>query len=531
MRTLTKTLAGWIIIIVVLGGGLATGLPAQAQTSRVLLNIGWPWDPVNLDPAADWTQAGQTIRRLVYDSLLDYSPKGELIPSLATSWQASADGRVYTFKLRQGVKFHDGTTFDAAAAKYGLDRAIAVKGGPFSPLVGSVIESVAVVDNYTIRVTLKGPFGPFLSKMGAIWSRVFVCPQEARRAEVNRDMGARWLADNMCGTGPYRFGAWVRETRVVLRQFRDYWGGWSVENPIQVVNFQIVSEPSSRRLMIERGDLDIAYLIPVQDLQALDKKPGVRVLAYSDQPLVQYYLWMLSGRPPMNNVKVRQAISYAISYDKIANNILSGYAKPARGPLPAGMWGFDPTTPRYPRDLDKARTLLREAGLNQPTGITVRLMWFTGFEEQRLIVQQIQSDLAEIGITVQPLEATSAVARQLRQKLETAPEMSIFFTAPEVDPDDYLYRFHSGQTEPVGRNLGWYKNARVDQLLDQARALVDRRQRARIYSQVQRLLVEDAAAAYLFTSPTIIIMRDNISGFEYVPFYDIAFNANDMSKR
>ncbi|HEY3246909.1 MAG TPA: ABC transporter substrate-binding protein [bacterium] len=486
---------------------------------------------MNLDPAADSTQAGQTIRRLVYDGLLEYSPKGELIPSLATSWQASPDGRVYTFKLRQGVMFHDGTIFDAAAAKYGLDRAIAVKGGPFAPAVGSVIESVTVVDSSTIRVTLKEPFGPFLSKMGAIWSRVFVCPQQARRAEVNGDMGANWLADNMCGTGPYRFGAWVRETRVVLRQFRDYWGGWPLETPIQVVNFLIVSEPSSRRLMIERGDLDIAYLIPLQDLQALDKKPGVKVLAYSDQPLVQYYLWMLSGRPPLNNVKVRQAISYAISYDKIANNILSGFAKPARGPLPAGMWGFDPATPRYPRDLDKARALLREAGLSQPTGITVRLMWFTGFEEQRLIAQQIQSDLAEIGITVQPLEATSAVARQLRQKLETAPEMSIFFTASEVDPDDYLYRFHSGQIEPVGRNLGWYKNARVDQLLDQARALVDRRQRARVYSQVQNLLVEDAATAYLFTMPTIIIMRDNIAGFVYVPFYDIAFNASGMSKK
>lgn len=499
------------------------GATAYAATPKDTLVVGVASDPSVLDPGVssdnfDWREIYPAYDRLVKYKVVDGKGSTEVEPMLAESWAVSDDGLVWTFKLRQGPTFTDGTPVDAAAVKFSLDRTRAIGMGPADNI--EAIDTVEVVDPQTVNITLKYPFAPFLQIL-AVDGCSIVNPAIMKH-EKDGDMARAWLVQNMDGSGPFVLKEWVRGERLVLEARPDYWGG---APKLKRVVIRPMRESSDRRLAIEKGDIDITESILIDQLAALEENPNVRVERHDGQ-FVEY-VYINTTKPILDDPKVRQALSYAVDYQGIIDHVLQGNGTQMRGPIPEGMWGHDPEAFMFTRDVEKAKALLKEAGYENGFDLTLI------YSERRATWEQIatimQSNFKDIGVN---LNLELMANPTLRDRVANKDfELCLGAWSPDfADPYMFANFWYDSEKAGMPGNRAFYKNDEVDALLRKAASSTNQEERVELYKQMQKIAIMDAPYLLLYQVKSVVPVRENVKGFVFNPMLESMYNFEGIWK-
>jgi peptide/nickel transport system substrate-binding protein len=447
-------------------------------------------------------------------------------PALAHRWEISDDGRRYTFHLRKDVRFHDGTDFDAGAVKFNFERMLNEDHpfhhtGPF-PLsfFFDKIESVEVIDRHTVLFRLAEPFAPLLSNL-AYPTGLMVSPAAVRRHGA--DYGRR-----AAGTGPFRFVQWEPRRRVLLERSPDYWGEPARS---RVLVFRPLTDPMTRVAELMAGGVDMVTELSPDNVALLRTHPGFRVHEQTGPHL--WFLILNTRDGPFRDRRVRQAVNYAIDKRALVEHVLQNTATVAAGPVPEAFgWAYNERVEPYPHDPERARSLLREAGLGG--GVTVRLVAPTSGSGMLAPVQMaaaIQGNLAEVGVEVriETYEWNTFLAKVNRGLAGQADMAEMAWMTNDPDTLPYLALRSGATPERGGFNSGYYENPEVDALIEQARASTDRNARARLYRELQRLVHRDAPWVFVASWRQNAVTTDRLEGFALQPsFFLLLRNAHKI---
>ena len=482
---------------------LLAGLLGGAFAADLVIAVNSP--TTTADPSIGNSVPHQRILTATYETLLGIELGGsDLVPVLATEWQANEDRTSFTFTIREGVTFHDGSMLDAEAVKRAFERTLAIGQGE-SYLIAA-IDEMTVESTYRLRVDLSRPQPEFLYAM----TRMFIMSPAAVSNEADGDDLARgWFATNTAGTGPFTVSEWVDGQRYVLDRHEAYWRGW--DNPhVDRIIFRIVVEPATQRLLLESGEVHVAENVALSDLVTLQMNPNVQVLRYpSPRP---FYVAFHTQRSPLDNVLVRRAIAYALDYAAAIDVGLSGYGSPMRGPVPEQFPGFNEELGVGVFDLDRARELLTEAGY-PGGGFNLTFLHLEHWLFTRAVGLLLQDALDQIGIglTIEGQPWATMTARMADR--EQAPDL-VMYAQSTATPSaltilDPMYRSTSNHWSHF-----WYENPDVDALLDAAAAEVDDARRNEIYQQIQRIIYDDQPAIFTFSQDEVVTMRANVRGYQ-----------------
>jgi len=445
----------------------------------------------------------------VVETLFKLTPDGKIEPLLAESHQLSPDGRQMTIRLRRGIRFHDGTPFDATAVKWNLDYFRNPDNRVAFRFLLSEVTSVDVLDPTTVRITTGRPFVPLLAHLTHDFVGIH-SPAAVEKAGGMRPPQGMPYGAAPVGTGPYKFREWVRGDRIVLDRNPDYWG--PNKPVIDQIVWRVIPDDGARVLALEGGQIHVAVRIPPRDTSRLALNRAVRVDRTSS--LRTIYMAFNYQRRPFTDVRVRQAFNYAVDKRAIVQTILGGAARVSDAPIAPGIVGYSPVM-SYPRDLAKARQLLAEAGFAQ--GLNVTLHHPTGrYVQDAAVAAAVQAQLREAGINARlvTMEWATYLAATNRPVDQTDIEMFMLGWGTVTGDADYgLYSlFHSSQWAPGGSGRFFYKNERVDSLLDQARAITDPTRRAATYKQAMELIMQDAPWLFLHSESQITGLRREVQG-------------------
>lgn len=491
----------------------ASQRPSVTSTGENLVfNFGAIQEPVTLDPHLS-TSVSDTMLFNIYEPLVDVDvATGQVVPKLAESWTTSPDGKIVTFKLRQGVKFSDDEPFNAQAAIANFERCIRLKA--YIPEAFDAIAAMRAVDDNTLEITLKSVLAPWVSML--VKNPKMISPK-ALKERSGTDDGKTWFAENTVGCGAYTHKSWQRGSNLEWIANPSYYKGWDGAH-VTTVNNRIILEPGTQRLQVERGDLDVQMLYTQDSLTALGKNPDLAVLGV-DQPNI-LYIRLNNFDGPTADKRVRQAISYAFNYQEY--QVLLNYNPPpprADMPVPSQLFGagFKPVDlPYYKYDLNKAKALLNEAGLG--SGFTMNLFTDPSSPQKPLLANFFQAQLAKIGIkvqvTVEPF--TNILARGTDQdkqrKWDTAIHSWILYTPPPYpDPSGVLLRMYNPYPNSV-RNLLGYNSPKVAQLTQEGLASVDSKVALQKYWEANLQIVEDVPDLILDRSVQFEILRKWVHG-------------------
>ena len=444
--------------------GLAPMWAAQAAEIDVL-TIGIGIDADTLNPHEQTTTLMQNMCDLIYDNPYYQDPDGKIHPRLFESHEVSKDGLTYTFNLRKGVKFQDGTPFNAMAFKFTFDRAVRVKEWKTrNPLKFSIAmtDSCTVIDDHKIAIKLKYPFAPFLATM----SMSVLSP-------ISPTAVFKWGDDvrqHPVGAGPYKLTEWVKGDRIVMTRNEDYWGK---KPTVKKIVWKIVPEVATREAMLRAGQIDICYKPSPANVAALKADSNIEV----QMPLDTRTIFMgLNYQKGMTASKeFRQAINYAIDKKAIVKKILFGTAEPMQGPVSPKVFGFFKMANQYDYNPEKAKELLKKSGYK---GQVIHMRTPNGrylFDKQ--VSEAVQAYLEAIGIKTElrTYDWPTYVAGLLKPIDKSELEVFLLGWGPLVlDADMGLFgQFHSSVNPPKGLGAAFYSNKEFDKLMEESRVEQD----------------------------------------------------------
>jgi len=495
--------------------GTLAPLPAQAQTPPGVLIVGQIAEPKSLDPAT--VTAANDFRILVnmYDGLVrNKSGTLEIEPALATEWEISEDGTEYTFTLREGVTFHDGTPFNAEAVKFTFDRMLDEEHpyydtGPF-PLAFffSSVENVEVIDDMTVKFTLSEPYAPFMSNLASpTGSIVSPAAVEQHGADFGR---------NPSGTGAFKFAEWRSNEAVVVEKNPDFWDG---APPLDAVVFRPITDANTRTAEMLSGGLDVMVEVPPVSLSEFQ---GEEFKIVEQAGPHVWFLILNLKEGPFTDQKVRQAANYAINKTALVENVLEGTAEVAAGPTPpAFAWAYNEELEPYPYDPEKAKELLAEAGMENPEVTFFVTEGGSGMLDPIAMGTAIQADLEAVGfdVEIQTYEWNTFLGEVnpgLEGKADMA-EMAWMTSDPDTLP--FLTLRTAAFPEEGGFNSGYYSNPKVDELLEQARVETDQDKRAELYKEMQAIVQEDAPWVFVANWKQNAVTAANVENFQLQPTF------------
>jgi peptide/nickel transport system substrate-binding protein len=437
--------------------------------------------PSVLDPAKSNRIDDDQVMWLIYDALTQLSADGaRMIPALAERWEASPDDLTYTFTLRNNVRFHDGSLVDAEAVKASYERQF-LKGSPFynnvppnayENVMSRLVKSVRVIDSRTVEISTH------YARPSQFALVKIVSPTALKKHGGD-------LSRTPVGTGPFRLARWEGK-EVALSAFADSWHG---RPKLDGVRFPAYEAPTEMVDSLIRGDSHLLAHLPPDYFEQFRGNPQVHLLKYGGLNVM--YIGMVLDRPIFKDRRVREAIVRAVDRNRLATVLGRGAMIPAKGPLPPGCGGFDPEVSQPPYDNERARALLRDAGVSSPR---LRLLYNSPSPVWLEIVQAVQADLAKVGVTVD-LVSTSSWADFHTERKKNAHDLFFYNWAISTpDPDRLLPAlFRSDSSDNYTR----LANPRVDKLLDEAQKPMDLGPRLQLYSQVNRLVVDEIPAIFL----------------------------------
>lgn len=474
---------------------LALSLSMPAFAARTDLVLGVILEPPHLDPTAGAAAAiDEIVYANVFEGLTRIGENGDVLPDLAESWTVSDDGKVYTFELHRGIKFHDGTGFDADDVKFSLDRARAPDSINAQKGLFAEIDTVDVVDPATVKITLKKPQGAFLYNLG--WGdAVIVAPESAA---TNKE--------KPIGTGPFRFESWSRGSSIKLVKSPDYWG-----EPVTLerAEFRIVPDAAAAVPAILSGDIQAYPFFPSDGASQIEGDARFKVVVGSTEG--ETILAMNNKKPPFDKLKVRQAIAYAIDRQSVIDGASSGLGTPIGSHFAPHNPAYLDLTGIYPHDPEKARALVKEAGA-ESLKFTIKL---PPTPYARLGGEIIASELREVGLDPELV------------LVEWAEWLSQVFTDKNFDATIISH------TEPNDIDIYarkdyyfGYDNPAFDQIIADLNTENDEAKRKELYGQAQKILAQDVPAVFLFELPKVGVWDAKLEGL----WQNAPIQANDLTK-
>jgi peptide/nickel transport system substrate-binding protein len=483
------------------------------------------WDPI----ASFSTEAAYMAN--MYEQLLRVNVPGsaeQYTPLLATSWEKSDDGLVWTFHLRENVKFHDGEPMNAAAVVKSIEAAKDHAGASF---IWLPLDKVEAVDDMTVKFTLSYA-QPLELILGSEYAAYIVSPKALDAAADNKDY---WAAGVDAGTGPYMLESYKADQEVVLTKNPDYWGGWQ-DGQYDKVLASIVPEATTRQQMMESGDADIVTTIPGDSYANFENNPDYAV---SFEPaLFNYTAFFNTTKKPLNDVKVRQALSYAIPYEDIIKIGASGRGTQSHGTAPNGVFPYSTDVKQYTYDIEKAKQLLKDAG-HEGGKFKLTMTYASENSTEEAFAPLIKDSFSQIGVdvTIQPMQFSE---QWTLAKADPAKAQDIFLllywpTYSDAGGDNMYSMFYGAKDAPhlnaTKFNLSYWYNPDYNALWDAASALsgTDLASSLAKYTEAQNLMVDQAPAAFLLDTKVAIIVPTRITGFKYnLNYPDVRFWFYDL---
>ena len=479
---------------------------ATAQEASTLV-IAVPSDAAGLEPATNKAEPiGSEIILNVFDTLVAWTAPdfSELEGRLASDWAVTEDGMTFSFTLRDGVMFHDGTPFDAAAVKFSIERTIAMN--PYVEATLGLIESIETPSDTEVVFHLSRPYPAFLS--------ILAQPQSA----IVSPTAVEGLGDGFdsapVGTGPFKFRAYQADTRVVLDANPDYFRG---APKLERLVYMIIPEASTRRLELENGGVDILQqagqlaAVPTEEMSAFANNPDIQIIESPSQIIRQLEFNNSLTDGPFADVRVRRALAMAIDYDGLLQGVFSGTANRVYGPLTSNSWAYDPAVealaPNY--DPKGAKALLAEAGV-EPSDLNVKLYSFQG-ALWGAVATFVQANLADIGVDVDIAQTEFPSYRALQVAGEW--EMALDGRQPWYnDPDAHITIGYLSSLKDSAMTFRMPEDPALDDKILAAQGAADMETRKTLYGEIQKEIVEKVPGAYLFSPKLIIFARSNVEG-------------------
>lgn len=504
---------------------MALTFPAAAKT-LVFCSEG---NPEAINPQIVTTTTGMNAGTPIFDNLVEFEPGTTSIrAALAESWTISPDGTEYVFRLRPGVKFHTTANFRPSRTMNADDVLFSLErqwkpDHPYHNISGArydyfkdigmpdILKSIEKVDDMTVRFVLTRAEAPFLANLAMDFNSVL----SAEYADQLLRQGTPEKLDlEPVGTGPFQFISWQKDVMIRYRAFADYWAG---KQPIDTLVFSITPNPAVRLTKLKAGECHIMTFPDPHDVDRIRTDPDLRLL--SQEGLNIGYLALNVTRPPLDNVKVRQAINMAIDKESILEAVYRGAGVVAKNPIPPTLWSYNDDIEPYPYDIDAARRLLAEAGLAD--GFTTDL-WYMPVSraynpDGKRIAELIRTDLARIGITVNLVTYPWEEYRVRLQNGE-APMGLFGWTGDNGDPDNFLSVLLGCTAARVGgNNVAKWCDAEYDALVTRARTTSDRAEREALYREAQEIVHREAPWVPLAHSVVFTGARRNVLNYRMDP--------------
>ncbi len=518
------------VLLSACGGGSAPAATEAPAAAPLVLKYASAANITTWDPIASFSTEAAYMAQM-YEQLLRVNPPGSAepyTPLLATSWEKSDDGLTYTFKLRENVKFHDGEPMNADAVVKSIMTAKEKAGASF---IWLPLDKVEKVDDLTVKFTLTYA-QPLELIVGSEYAAYIVSPKALDAAAADENY---WSAGVDAGTGPYMLESYTPDQEIVLTKNKDYWGGWK-DGQYDKVLVSIVPEATTRQQMMESGDADIVTTIPSDSYANFQNDPKYTV---SFEPsLFNYTAFFNTLRAPLDDPKVRQALSYAIPYEDIINVGASGRGTQSHGTAPNGVFPYSTDVTQYTYDIEKAKELLKEAG-HEGGGFSLKLTYASENSIEEAFAPLIKDSFAQVGVDVeiQPMQFSEQWALA---KTDPANAQDMFLllywpTYSDAGGDNMYSMFYGTKDAPhlnvTKFNLSYWYNEEYNALWDEANALSGTDMTASLakYTEAQNLMVDQAPAAFLFDAKVAIIVPNSITGFKYnLNYPDVRFWFYDL---
>lgn len=475
--------------------GCAAPMP-HGQTDRLNFSLGG--EITVLNPILSTDSVSAAVESAIFSGLITFNENLEPVPDLAKSWAVSSDGKVWTFKLRQDVKWHDGVPFTAADVIFTFNAIL-------NPKVNSVRRSDYIIDGqpivfsapdkYTVMAKLPKSFAPFL-----IHAAMGIIPKHLL---TGKDINTANFNQQPVGTGPFKFKEWQTGDHVLLVRNQDYYLGQPI---LKEILYKIIPDENSALVVLEAGEIDTTG-IPAKDYSRMKSAKGIKV--YQSEALLYTYLGFNLANPKFKDKRVRQALAYATDKKQLVGLILRGLGAPAYAPSAPISWAYSQAVPQFAYNPEKAKSLLKEAGVKS---LEFTILVNQGNKEREKAAVILQQQYAKVGVkvNVRVLEWSAILKIVNANKDPKDFEAIIMGWSLGLDPDCYSI-WHSSQY-PRGFNFIRYQNGAVDRLIEEGRTTTNQEKRKEVYAKLWQLIAADQPYIFLWYPKEIVGVRDNIGG-------------------
>ncbi len=483
---------------------------AQSQEAERPFRLTWGW-PVHIDPGVGSDTNSMMCFTNLYDGLVYPDLNGNPIPHVAERWEQSEDGLSWTFYLRKGIKFQDGSYLTAEDVKFSMDRMVA-RGQGFGYMFTDRINETEVVDDYTVIFHLNSPFSPFLGSLFHFFilnkDLVLNNTVDGRYGELG-DYGEKYLNLNSAGSGPYKIKEFDYGSHITLEQNPDYWLSLD-PNCTDEWTYYASLPTSTIKVMLEKRELELCgHDISLEALASCDAIDGVDIGIMGQGDV--FYGMLNNKKAPTDDIHIRKAMSWAMDYDTITETIFPGFVQ-ARGPISHDLPGFDPTVFQYHYDLDKAREEVEKSKyFGELDKYPITIHWTAELEDMEKVCLLFIRDLKKIGLNVEMVRTPWVSIVEQCGALETSPSMTIVSTAPGYPEAGSVFesRYHSKTARSWEQNE-WLLDPEIDKKIEDAVKIADKDERFKAYGELQHYFVDNAVSLFIM---------DRITRHPYQSYY------------
>lgn len=462
-------------------------------------------DASTLDPTGSNDVPSHNMQEPIFERLLKRDENMELIPGLAKEW-AFIDDQTVEFTLEENVTFHDGEEFNAEAVKKSLDRVIDPKIGSPKYDNFAMIESVEVIDDFTVQVKTEYPFAPILAHLSHTGASIIspkLIEEDYKAIDEGKEPGVA-ISENPVGTGPFKYDDWTPGEEITFVRNEEYWGEKAI---VDTVTMKVSPESGTRLADLERGFVHATDPVQPNEVAQLNDSDFAEVLETSSTGLA--YIGFNMDKGPFEDIRVRQAVSMALNKDEVIDGVYDGFGVKGKGPLAPNVFGYDENVDGLQYDLEEAKKLLAEAGYEDGFSAT---LW-TNDNPQRIDTAILLQDAVKelnIDLKIDQMEFGTYIEELKKGEHDL---FMLGWTNPMLDADHGLYMLFHSSSKGVPPNAMWYGNDEVDELLEDGRQEMDDEKRLDIYKELQEKIIEDAPMIFLDYQVYLTAVRNNIEGF------------------